>query len=79
MVSKKRCCNCNKKVGLIGFNCRCINENGEPNVFCSNCRIPAHTPTDKSGHDCSFDYKLMGRNLLEKNNPLVKSVKLESI
>jgi hypothetical protein len=79
MVSKKRCCNCNKKVGLLGFKCRCLNENNEPNEFCSNCRAQNFNIGDKTGHNCTFDYKQMGRILLAKNNPLIQTVKVESI
>lgn len=75
---KKQCASCNKKVGLLGFPCRCLNENNDPCVFCASCRIPRIKPSDE-GHDCNFDYKQLGREIIEKNNPLIQSVKIDSI
>jgi len=77
-IVKKRCACCNKKVGLIGFECSCLNENNDPNIFCISCRIPRTNPNDK-GHDCNFDYKQLGREIIMKNNPVIKAVKLETI
>jgi len=81
---KKRCSCCNKKIGVLGFACRCLNDNNEPNVFCASCRMPRTKSSKKSncvenGHDCDFDYKQLGRELLEKNNPNVQTVKVEII
>lgn len=75
---KKRCICCNKKVGYLGFQCRCLNEYNEPKTFCSSCRIPRTNPSD-NGHDCDFDYKRLGRKLLEKDNPVMQPVKIECI
>eukprot|EP01112_Ceratiomyxa_fruticulosa_P015389 TRINITY_DN451_c0_g1_i1.p1 TRINITY_DN451_c0_g1~~TRINITY_DN451_c0_g1_i1.p1 ORF type:complete len:190 (-),score=29.00 TRINITY_DN451_c0_g1_i1:385-954(-) len=61
-----RCWACNKKVGLLGFRCRC------EYVFCG-----LHRYSDK--HNCGFDYKTMGREQLSKANPVVKGSKLEKI
>jgi hypothetical protein len=61
-----RCWSCNKKVGLLGFKCRC------DYVFCS-----MHRYSDK--HTCSFDYKAMARANLQKANPVVKGAKVEKI
>jgi len=61
-----RCFSCNKKVGLLGFRCRC------DYVFCS-----MHRYSDK--HECSFDYKSMNKAALAKANPVVKGSKLEKI
>ncbi|KAG6509007.1 zinc finger A20 and AN1 domain-containing stress-associated protein 6-like [Zingiber officinale] len=63
---KNRCGCCNKKVGLMGFRCRC----GE--VFCS-----VHRYSDK--HDCTFDYKASGQEAISKANPVVKMDKLDKI
>lgn len=75
---KKQCACCNKRVGLLGFPCRCLNENNVPNIFCAGCRIPRTKPSDK-GHDCDFDYKQLGREIIEKNNPSFRATKIESI
>jgi hypothetical protein len=61
-----RCFSCNKKVGLLGFKCRC------DYVYCS-----LHRYSDK--HSCSFDYKAMARANLQKANPVVQASKVEKI
>lgn len=61
-----RCLACRKRVGLVGFKCRC------GNVFCSQ-----HRYSDQ--HDCSFDYKAAARDAIAKANPLVKADKVEKI
>ncbi|KAL7618778.1 hypothetical protein Lser_V15G02543 [Lactuca serriola] len=58
-----RCSGCRKKVGLLGFRCRC----GE--MFCSE-----HRYTDR--HDCSYDYKAAGRKAIARENPMVRAVKI---
>jgi hypothetical protein len=62
----KRCTNCNKRVGLTGFNCRC------GNLFCA-----VHRYSDK--HDCPFDYRTAGKDAIAKANPVVKAEKLDKI
>lgn len=61
-----RCWSCTKKVGLLGFKCRC------DYVFCA-----MHRYSDK--HECSFDYRSMNKAALQKANPVVKGSKLEKI
>ncbi|XP_027359555.1 zinc finger A20 and AN1 domain-containing stress-associated protein 7-like [Abrus precatorius] len=61
---KKRCKSCNKKVGLIGFECRC------GDVFCGKHRHPEE-------HDCKVDFKEIGRQALAKQNPICIGDKLE--
>ncbi|KAK8940067.1 Zinc finger A20 and AN1 domain-containing stress-associated protein 6 [Platanthera guangdongensis] len=61
-----RCCFCNKRVGLMGFKCRC------GDVFCS-----VHLYWDK--HNCVFDYTGVGREAIAKANPIVKAAKLDKI
>ncbi|XVF56664.1 hypothetical protein PTKIN_Ptkin06aG0138500 [Pterospermum kingtungense] len=58
-----RCQSCNKKVGLLGFSCRC------GNVFCGAHRYPKHA--------CNFDFKTADRLNLAKQNPLLKGDKLQ--
>ena len=60
---KTRCQTCRKKVGLTSFACRC------GGVFCS-----LHRYSDK--HHCDFDYKALARVEIAKNNPVIKSSKL---
>ncbi|CAI0399521.1 unnamed protein product [Linum tenue] len=61
---KSRCKACNKKVGLLGFACRC------GGVFCGSHRYAEE-------HGCSFDVKGIAREILVKQNPLCKGDKLE--
>lgn len=61
-----RCWSCNKKVGLLGFKCRC------DYVFCS-----MHRYSDK--HPCPFDYKAMQKANLAKANPVIKAEKVGKI
>ncbi|KAL5725544.1 hypothetical protein ACHQM5_008679 [Ranunculus cassubicifolius] len=63
---KNRCLSCNKKVGLLGFDCKC------GSTFCSMHRYPEK-------HECTFDFKAKGRELIAKSNPLVKADKLEKM
>ncbi|KAK9103539.1 hypothetical protein Sjap_020793 [Stephania japonica] len=63
--AKNRCPCCNKKVGLLGFKCKC------GSTYCGDHRYPEK-------HECSFDYKKVGRDQLEKANPVVKAAKLQT-
>mmetsp|Transcript_32557 Transcript_32557/g.59717 ORF Transcript_32557/g.59717 Transcript_32557/m.59717 type:complete len:599 (+) Transcript_32557:74-1870(+) len=53
-----RCWLCSKKCGLTGFTCRC------GYVFCSKHRYA-------EDHQCGFDHKGMGREILARGNPKV--------
>ncbi|MBA0851518.1 hypothetical protein Goshw_021236 [Gossypium schwendimanii] len=61
-----RCFICRKKVGLTGFKCRC------ENTFCGEHRYPEK-------HECSFDFKGIGRDAIAKANPVVKADKVERV
>lgn len=61
-----RCLSCKKKVGMMGFKCKC----GE--MFCGSHRYPEE-------HDCQFDFKKTGRELIAKANPVVKADKVNRI
>ncbi|CAO2179145.1 unnamed protein product [Urochloa humidicola] len=58
-----RCAACYRKVGLLGFVCRC------KKTFCG-------THHHAEEHGCSFDFKGAGRSAIARNNPLVKGDKL---
>jgi hypothetical protein len=64
--NRNRCFCCNKKVGLLGFDCRC------GYVFCSGHRHAAD-------HDCTFDFAALDRKKLSKDNPLVAASKIEKL
>jgi len=67
-VQKKRnrCWECRKRVGLLGFDCRC------GYVFCA-----VHRHTDQ--HRCDFDYRAHHQKILEENNPQVVAEKISKI
>jgi len=58
--------NCNKKLGLTGFDCRCGGQ------FC-----PMHRYTNE--HQCTFDYKEHGQNEIRKNMPVVQADRVRRI
>ncbi|GAB4818700.1 hypothetical protein N2152v2_005746 [Parachlorella kessleri] len=62
-ANRSRCFCCNKKVGLLGFECRC------GYVYCSTHR-------HASEHSCTFDYKTMDREKLAKANPTVAAARV---
>lgn len=65
-VATNRCFECNKKVGLTGFGCRC------GSTFCS-----VHRYSDK--HGCPFDYKAAGREEIKTANPVINAEKVARI
>ncbi|XP_034710558.1 zinc finger A20 and AN1 domain-containing stress-associated protein 1-like [Vitis riparia] len=62
-MKSEQCEMCKKKVGIIGFKCRC------GTMFCGKHHLPEK-------HECNFDYKAMGREILRKQNPSLKPEKL---
>lgn len=63
---RNRCGSCRKRVGLTGFTCKC------GMMFCGTHRYPEK-------HDCSFDFKTVGKEAIAKANPVVKGKKLDKI
>merc|ERR1711976_554168 len=55
---KKNCGVCNKRLGFLGFDCKC------GKFFCGN-----HRYYDK--HNCTFDYQKISIEKLKKENPKV--------
>ncbi|KAL1210970.1 Zinc finger A20 and AN1 domain-containing stress-associated protein 1 [Cardamine amara subsp. amara] len=64
MPRMTRCLSCNKKVGLMGFKCKC------GSTFCGVHRYPEN-------HECEFDFKGEGRDAIAKANQVVKAEKVE--
>lgn len=60
---RNRCMCCKKKIGLLGFACKCGGK------FCDTHRYPEN-------HMCLFDYKAFGRANLARENPLINHDKL---
>ena len=65
-INTSRCFACNKKIGLLGFKCKC------EMFFCAE-----HRYSDK--HECAFDYKAQGKELLTRANPVIAPKKLDSM
>ncbi|XP_072979518.1 zinc finger A20 and AN1 domain-containing stress-associated protein 9-like [Typha angustifolia] len=61
-----RCFLCRKRVGLTGFICRC------GGTYCAVHRY-------SEVHKCSFDYRTAGREVIAKENPVIKAEKIEKI
>ena len=68
----KKCSNCNKRIGMIEFKCKC----SDIKIFCSSCRYPKTNENDRNGHICDFDFQKHGREILEKNNPKIEHSKI---
>lgn len=65
-TNRKRCFCCHKKVGLLGFECRC------GFVFCASHR-------HQDDHNCTFDYAAFDRERLAKANQKVEAAKVEKL
>ena len=61
-----RCSFCNKKIGLIVFECRCEGK------FCRKCSFP-------EVHQCCFDIKQHQKKILEESLVKVSAQKIEKI
>ena len=62
-TNTSRCWECNRKIGLTGLQCKC------EYFFCAQ-----HRYSDL--HNCSFDFKGMGKAQLQKANPVVAPAKV---
>ena len=60
------CLVCDKKLKLTAIMCNCNN------YYCNKHRY-------SENHNCNYDFKTSGRILLEKNNPLIESKKIDKI
>jgi AN1-type zinc finger protein 5/6 len=65
-VNINRCMSCNKKIGLMGFQCKC------KYYFCTEHRY-------SDSHNCVFDYKTCGKEVLKNANPQVIPSKINTI
>ncbi len=61
-----RCATCRRRVGLTGFHCRC------GSLFCGSHRYPEQ-------HECSFDFKEIGKEQIAKANTVIKAEKIQKI
>ena len=75
-----KCSECNVKVGVFGFTCKCKGEDNMPRSFCSSCRTAKTFASEfTGGHICSFDYKAFGRKQIEHNNQKIQTIKVDII
>lgn len=65
-ANTSRCWTCNRKIGLLGFQCKC------EYYFCAE-----HRYSDR--HECAFDFKAQSKQLLAKANPTIAPAKLDSM
>ncbi|OII71443.1 zinc finger domain-containing protein [Cryptosporidium andersoni] len=65
-VNPSRCYLCNRKVGLLGFQCRCGFN------FCGDHRYA-------DSHNCEFDYKTYEREQLRKAHKSIVAEKIQKI
>jgi hypothetical protein len=72
--NRSRCFSCNKKVGLLGFDCKC------GFVFCSAHRHASSGGKDESsGHNCTFGWQDFDRKILANSMEVVAPQKLEKL
>lgn len=64
--TRTKCHKCDKKLKLTAIRCKCNQ------YFCN-----AHRYSDC--HDCKFDYKKIGKEILKKNNPIIVHTKVDKI
>ena len=57
---------CRKKLGLIGFTCKCGKS------LCMSHRLP-------EDHACEFDHKAIGRCKIASGNPVIIASKIDRI
>ena len=65
-IKKKKCKECKKKLTLLDYPCRC------KNFYCKIHRLPEN-------HNCTFDFKTYGQDILSKKNPKIISEKIIKI
>ena len=63
---KNRCAMCKKKVGLLGFECKC------GKLLCSNHRTAEE-------HECDYDYRTEGKKRLAEANPVIAFSKIDAL
>ncbi|KAL1830876.1 hypothetical protein ACET3Z_000527 [Daucus carota] len=64
--SANKCKSCRKKVGVLGFKCKC------GDVYCGVHRYPEK-------HECEFDFKTVGKEAIKVANPVVKADKIQRL
>ena len=65
-TTRLRCMECDKKLSITAIMCKC------KNYYCNQHRYSEQ-------HNCNYDYKNSGRDLLKKNNPVIEPNKVDKI
>ncbi len=65
-MSSIKCYCCNKSCNIIFFKCRC------ENTYCLKHKNPEN-------HQCNFDFKEYGKEILLQQNPIVSGSKIDKI
>ena len=65
---RNRCVICRRKIGILGFSCKCSNEKAH---FCSTHRYP-------DAHDCTYDFKSEYQQQLRESLPKVVADKVKA-
>lgn len=65
-MDKERCSSCNRKLRLLGIECKC------GLFFCNHHRLP-------EDHSCTFNHKEAGKAVLSKQVVKVEKGKIEFI
>ena len=63
-IKKGRCHQCNKRLSLIYFTCKCNNK------YCIKHQLPHN-------HNCTYNYKPALTDKIIKNNPRIKQKSIE--
>ncbi len=61
-----KCFICNKKLKITAINCKC------KNFFCKN-------HFNERDHNCTFNYKLRQKDILEQCMPIIEGKKVQNI
>lgn len=65
-MSSLKCFQCNKSCSVLSFKCRC------ENIYCLKHKTPEN-------HQCNFDYKQYGKDILQEQNPIIVGSKINKI
>ena len=69
-----RCSKCSKKLKATkSFTCRC------GHIFCIDHRHQNFNLNSEKGHNCTFDFKALGREEISAANPLIQGPKIQHI
>jgi hypothetical protein len=74
--NKTLCCECSKRVGFYGIQCKCVDADNHRRIFCSTCICVKQFASDV-GHACTFDYKQQWKDQYNKDHTPVIHKKVD--